>query len=115
MEVGDVTRFPTAAHVASLAGTAPMDASSGDQIRYRPPVWEPSDQPRPAHQAIVQLRDPREGRNDFERKRNDGKTSLEAATTDSSVTGSHPSAGSSDKPPRGPARNFPKTSLPKAG
>jgi transposase len=33
--VGDVTRFPTKAHFASWDGTAPIDASSGDQVRHR--------------------------------------------------------------------------------
>ena len=30
VEVGDVTRFPNKAHLASWNGTAPLDASSGD-------------------------------------------------------------------------------------
>jgi transposase len=33
--VGDVTRFPTKAHFASYAGTAPLEASSGDVVRHR--------------------------------------------------------------------------------
>lgn len=33
--VGDVRRFPTAAHFASFTGTAPVAASSGDVVRYR--------------------------------------------------------------------------------
>ena len=33
--VGDVRRFPTAAHFASFTGTAPVAASSGDKVRYR--------------------------------------------------------------------------------
>ncbi|MFB9834780.1 transposase [Actinoallomurus acaciae] len=35
VEVGDITRFPNRAHFASWNGTAPIDASSGDQIRHR--------------------------------------------------------------------------------
>jgi transposase len=35
VEVGDITRFPSRAHFASWNGTAPIDASSGDQIRHR--------------------------------------------------------------------------------
>jgi transposase len=35
VEVADVTRFPTKAHFASWNGTAPIDASSGDQVRHR--------------------------------------------------------------------------------
>jgi transposase len=34
-EVGDVTRFPARGHFASWDGTAPIDASSGDQVRHR--------------------------------------------------------------------------------
>ncbi len=34
-EVGDVRRFPSKAHFASYTGTAPIDASSGDQVRHR--------------------------------------------------------------------------------
>ncbi len=34
VEVGDITRFPTRAHFASWNGTAPIDASSGDQQRH---------------------------------------------------------------------------------
>src|SRR5215211_7086950 len=33
--VGDVTRFPTKAHFASYAGTAPLEASSGEVVRHR--------------------------------------------------------------------------------
>ena len=33
--VGDVSRFPTKAHFASYAGTAPLEASSGKVVRHR--------------------------------------------------------------------------------
>ena len=33
--VDDVARFPTKAHFASYAGTAPLEASSGDVVRHR--------------------------------------------------------------------------------
>ena len=33
--VGDVGRFPTKAHFASYAGTAPVEASSGQVVRHR--------------------------------------------------------------------------------
>jgi transposase len=35
VDVGDITRFPNRAHFASWNGAAPIDASSGDQIRHR--------------------------------------------------------------------------------
>jgi hypothetical protein len=34
-DVLDITRFPTNAHLAAWNGTAPLDASSGQQIRHR--------------------------------------------------------------------------------
>ena len=33
--VGNVGRFPTKAHFASYAGTAPLEASSGELVRLR--------------------------------------------------------------------------------
>ena len=33
--IGDIGRFPSADHLASYAGTAPIEASSGDVIRHR--------------------------------------------------------------------------------
>ena len=33
--VGDVGRFPTKGHFASYAGTAPLEASSGEALRHR--------------------------------------------------------------------------------
>ena len=35
VEVADITRFPTKGHFASWTGTAPIDASSGDNVRHR--------------------------------------------------------------------------------
>ncbi len=34
-DIGDVSRFPTRGHFASCNGTAPIDASSGQQNRHR--------------------------------------------------------------------------------
>jgi len=36
LEVGDVSRFPTAAHLASYAGTTPRVHASGGKVRYGP-------------------------------------------------------------------------------
>jgi transposase len=50
IETADITRFPSKAHFASWNGTAPIDASSGDQ--GPPPALagrQPADQPGPAH------------------------------------------------------------------
>jgi len=34
-EVGDVSRFPSKDHFATYNGTAPLDVSSGEQLRHR--------------------------------------------------------------------------------
>ena len=49
-EVGDVGRFATKDHFATYNGTAPLDVSSGDQVRHRlSRAGNRRDQPRPAH------------------------------------------------------------------
>jgi transposase len=137
VEVGDITRFPTKAHFASWNGTAPIDASSGDQIRHRLSRAGNRQINRVLHvMARVQIRNPSQGRDYYERKKADGKAPMEAMRcvkrrlsdlvyqqmlndasahtvtgpggqqgndSDSSVTDSHPSVGSSDKPLPGPA------------
>ena len=136
VEVGDVTRFPDRGHFASWNGTAPIDASSGDQVRHRLSRAGNRQINRVLHiMATVQLRNPTEGRAYFDRKKAAGKTSMEAmralkrrlsdvvyrqmlddataavtgpgghqgTSTNSSVTGSHPHAGSSEKSLPGPA------------
>jgi transposase len=142
VEVGDITRFPTKAHFASWNGTAPLDASSGDQIRHRLSRKGNRQINRVIHiMAIVQLRNPTIGRVYFDRRVGEGKTSMEAIRalkrhlsdaiyhqmnldaervrtspggqpgndSDSSATGSHPHAGSSDKPLPGPVTTKPRT------
>ena len=79
VEVGDITRFPSKAHFASWNGTAPIDASSGEQIRHRLSRKGNRQINRVLHiMATVQLRNPTEGRAYFDRRKNDGKTSMEA-------------------------------------
>jgi transposase len=146
VEVGDITRFPNRAHFASWNGTAPIDASSGDQVRHRLSRAGNRQINRVLHiMATVQLRNATEGRAYFDRKKAAGKTSMEAmrclkrrlsdivyrrmlddavtskatgpgghrgTTTDSSVTDSHPHAGSSEKSLPGPAMDNPRTPLP---
>ncbi len=152
VEVGDITRFPDRDHFGSWTGTAPIDASSGDQVRHRLSRGGNRQINRVLHiMATVQLRHPTEGRAYYDRRKADGKTSMEALRalkrrlsnivyrsmvddaithtvagsrtgpggqtghgSDSSATGSHPSAGSSDKPLPGPVRTQPRTTLPTA-
>jgi transposase len=74
-----VARFPDRNHFASWTGTAPIDASSGEQIRHR---LSRAGNRRLNHvlhiAAVVQLRHDTAGRAYFRRKRAEGKTGLEA-------------------------------------
>ncbi len=78
-DVGDVARFPDRNHFASWTGTAPIDASSGDQIRHR---LSRAGNRRLNHvlyiAAIVQIRHDTEGRAYYRRKLAEGKTPMEA-------------------------------------
>ena len=79
IEVADVTRFPDKAHFASWNGTAPIDASSGDQVRHRLSRGGNRQTNRVLHiMAVVQLRNPTEGRAYYDRKVAAGKTPMEA-------------------------------------
>jgi transposase len=79
-EAGDVTRFATKDAFASYNGTAPIDVSSGDQIRHR---LSRAGNRRINHalhmMAVTQIRNPATpGRLYYERKRTEGKTPKEA-------------------------------------
>jgi transposase len=148
VEVGAITRFPDRGHFASWNGTAPIDASSGDQVRHRLSRAGNRQINRVLHiMATVQLRNPTEGRAYYDRKKAAGKTSMEAmralkrrlsdivyrqmvndttatmgtgsgghqgTSTNSSVTGSHPHTGSSEKSLPEPADNKLRTPMPTA-
>jgi transposase len=78
-DVGDVARFPDRNHFASWTGTAPLDASSGDQIRHR---LSRAGNRRLNHvlhiAAIVQIRHDTQGRAYYRRKLAESKTPMEA-------------------------------------
>jgi transposase len=79
VEVGDITRFPTRGHFASWTGTAPVDASSGDNVRHRLSRGGNRQINTVLHiMATVQLRNPTEGRAYYDRKVAAGKTPNEA-------------------------------------
>ena len=79
VEVGDITRFPNRDHFASWNGTAPIDASSGDNVRHRLSRKGNRQINHVLHvMATVQLRNDTEGRAYFARRKADGKTSTEA-------------------------------------
>ena len=78
-EVGDVRRFPSREHFASYTGTAPVDVSSGDNNRHR---LNRAGNRRLNHvlhvAAVSQARFNGAGREYYQRKRDAGKTHLEA-------------------------------------
>ena len=79
IDVGDITRFPSKGHFASWNGTAPLDASSGDQVRHRlSRAGNRQIKPTLHIMATVQLRNQTEGRAYYDRKKASGKTSMEA-------------------------------------
>ena len=79
VEVADVRRFPTKAHFASWNGTAPIDASSGEQVRHRLSHAGNRQINRVLHiMAVVQLRHATQGRTYHDRKVAAGKTPMEA-------------------------------------
>ena len=78
-ETGDVRRFPSKAHFASYTGTAPIDASSGDNIRHRLNRGGNRRLNFSLHVcALVQMTRPGPGRDYYLRKIAAGKTPLEA-------------------------------------
>ena len=78
-DVGDVSRFADRNRFASWSGTAPLDASSGEQSRHR--LSRAGDR-RVNHMihiaAISQIRLDTDGRAYYRRKRAEGKRPLEA-------------------------------------
>ena len=78
-DVGDITRFADKGRFASWNGTAPLDASSGDQQRHRLSRAGNRRINRVLHiMAIVALRNDTEGRRYFDRRLAAGKTNMEA-------------------------------------
>lgn len=78
-DVGDIARFPDRNHFASWTGTAPLDASSGEQIRHR---LSRAGNRRLNHvlhmAALAQTRLDTEGRAYYQRKLQEAKTRKEA-------------------------------------
>ncbi|MCY1141461.1 IS110 family transposase [Actinoplanes sp. Pm04-4] len=66
--VGDASRFPTADHFASYAGTSPLEASSGEHRRHRLNPTGNRQLNTALHTiALVQARDPGPGRVYYQR------------------------------------------------
>jgi transposase len=78
-DVSNIARFQTKAHFASWTGTAPIDASSGQQQRHRLSRAGNRRLNRVLHiMAIVQIRHDTEGRDYYRRKLAAGKIPMEA-------------------------------------
>ena len=78
-DVGDVARFADRNRFASWTGTAPLDASSGEQTRHRLSRAGNRRMNRMLHiAATTQIRLDTEGRAYYRRKLADGKTRMEA-------------------------------------
>jgi transposase len=78
-DVGDVARFADRNRFASWTGTAPLDASSGEQIRHRLSRAGNRRMNHVVHiAAIVQLRHDTQGRAYYRRKVEANKTRMEA-------------------------------------
>lgn len=77
--VGDVRRFPTRGHFAAFAGTAPLEASSGDQIRHRLSRRGNRQLNKLIHiAAVTQISHGALGRVHYRRKLAEGKSAAEA-------------------------------------
>lgn len=78
-DVGDVARFADRNRFASWTGTAPLDASSGQQNRHRLSRAGNRRMNRMIHiAATTQIRLETEGRTYYRRKLADGKSRMEA-------------------------------------
>jgi transposase len=78
-DVGDVVRFADRNRFASWTGTAPLDASSGEQIRHRLSRAGNRKMNHMLHiAAATQIRLETEGRRYYRRKLAEGKTRMEA-------------------------------------
>lgn len=77
--VDDVSRFPAKGHFAAFTGTAPLDASSGDVRRHRLSRRGNRQMNKALHMAArTQIRGGGPGRVYSDRKRTEGKSTMEA-------------------------------------
>ncbi|MFE7332290.1 IS110 family transposase [Streptomyces sp. NPDC057565] len=77
--IGDISRFPTEHHFASYTGSAPLDASSGNNVRHRLNTGGNRALNSVLHTiAVCQIRDGGRGQDYYLRKIAEGKTPAEA-------------------------------------
>jgi transposase len=77
--VGDVARFPTKAHFASYAGTAPVEATSGEVVRHRLSLAGNRKLNYALHMvALCQARSDARGGTYYRKKIDEGKSRKEA-------------------------------------
>jgi transposase len=77
--IGNVRRFPTKAHFASYSGTAPVESSSGEVVRYRLSLAGNRRLNNALHMvAVCQARSDAQGRAYYRKKIAEGKSRKEA-------------------------------------
>ena len=77
--IGDIARFPSSDHLASYAGTAPIEASSGDVVRHRLSRHGNRQLNNAIHLAAhTQTIRPGPGRDYYQRRLNSGNSRTEA-------------------------------------
>ncbi|GAA3245369.1 IS110 family transposase [Streptomyces labedae] len=77
--IGDISRFPSEHHFASYVGAAPLDASSGKNVRHRLNTGGNRALNSALHIiAVCQIRSPSRGQDYYLRKIAEGKTPAEA-------------------------------------
>ncbi|MFJ4814723.1 IS110 family transposase [Streptomyces sp. NPDC088801] len=77
--IGNISRFPTEHHFASYTGSAPLDASSGNNVRHRLNTGGNRALNSVLHTiAVCQIRDGGRGQDYYLRKISEGKTPSEA-------------------------------------
>jgi hypothetical protein len=106
-DVGDIHRFRDRDRFASWNGTAPIDASSGEQQRHRLSRAGNRRINRALHiMAVVQLRNLTEGRAFFDAKKAAGKTSMELKRRLSNVVYARMLADQKRREAAGPRGHF---------
>jgi hypothetical protein len=99
-DIGDIDRFANRDHFASWNGTAPIDASSGDQHRHRPSRAGNRRINRVLHiMAVVQLRNDTEGRAYYRRNYGGGHTPAELAARAEHVSAAYRAVQRDASPP----------------
>ena len=109
LEVGDASSFPTAGHLASYAGLAPVTRRSGSSIRgEHQPGWEQTPQERHVHGRVRSPGDPRLPRllRPQTRRGQESTTPPSSASPDAAATSSTPCSATTPLPSNNPRRRL---------